>query len=58
MLLEILFNGMQIKTGNIIGLVDGEIKHVGDNINEVLLNIVREFDKEDFEVVTIFMVKT
>ncbi len=48
------FNGMQIKTGNIIGLVDGEIKHVGDNINEVLLNIVREFDKEDFEVVTIF----
>ncbi|HHY13828.1 MAG TPA: DAK2 domain-containing protein [Thermoanaerobacterales bacterium] len=48
------FNGMEIKEGNIIGLADGEIKHVGDNVDEVLLKTLKEYEKEDLEFVTIF----
>lgn len=49
-----VFNGMEIKTGNFIGLVDGEIKQIGDNINDVLLAILKDFDCDDFEVITVF----
>ncbi|MBU3180404.1 DAK2 domain-containing protein [Clostridium psychrophilum] len=48
------FNGKAIKEGNILGLVEQEIKEVGTDIYRVCENIIESMVKKDSELITIF----
>ncbi|MDK2901384.1 MAG: fatty acid kinase [Thermosediminibacterales bacterium] len=49
-----VFNGFQIKSGDILGIIEGEIKEFGENINEVLFKILNNLYEGDYELLTIF----
>ena len=49
-----VFNDIEIKKGNIIGLVNGEIKVVGQEIPDVTERLVDEMVDSESEIVTLF----
>ena len=46
-------NGMEIKAGNIIGLYNNDIRKIGNDFNEVVLELIKEVIKEE-DLVTIY----
>jgi DAK2 domain fusion protein YloV len=46
-------NGMEIKAGNIIGLYNNDIRKIGNDFNEVVLELFKEVIKEE-DLVTIY----
>jgi uncharacterized protein len=47
-------DGKNIKEGNILGLIEGKIKEVGENMFVICENIIEHMVNEDSELVTIF----
>ncbi|WP_010240912.1 DAK2 domain-containing protein [Clostridium arbusti] len=47
-------NGKQIKQGDILGLIEGEIKETGNNIYSSCLNIIKQMVGEDSELISIY----
>lgn len=47
-------DGLQIKEGNILGLLEGKIKEVGDNKDDVLEKIVDSMLDDDSELITVY----
>ncbi len=49
-----VMNGLEIKEGDKIGIVDGEISVTGDDENEIVLKLLEEMVDEDSELITLF----
>ena len=47
-------NGKEIKSGDIMALYDKEIKEVGDNIEEVTLNLIDQMTDDDCSLITVY----
>lgn len=47
-------NGKAIKSGDIIGIKEGDIKEVGNDIYEVCKNLIKGMVNEDSELITLF----
>lgn len=47
-------DGINIKEGNILGLIEGKIQEVGENMFEVCENVIKHMLKEESELITIF----
>lgn len=47
-------NGIEVKQGQVIGLVDDRLTQVGDNPEEVALALIGKMGAEDGEIVTIY----
>ncbi|MGN0144388.1 MAG: DAK2 domain-containing protein [Clostridium sp.] len=47
-------DGIQIKEGNMLGLVEGKIKEVGENNQEVAIKVLDHMIDEDSELVTVY----
>ncbi|MGE5632913.1 MAG: DAK2 domain-containing protein [Caulobacteraceae bacterium] len=48
------FDGINIEEGNILGMVEGKIKNVGENTLEVSTNILAEMVDEDSSLISIY----
>src|SRR5690606_29984913 len=48
------FNDLEIQEGNILGIGDGEIKAVGQNIKDVSLKLIEDLVTDESEIITIF----
>lgn len=51
---DTMFNGNDIKTGDIIGISEGEITAVGESSEEVCRGIIEKMVDDDSEVITIY----
>ena len=49
-----VFDGQPIAEGNILGIADGKIVTVTENIDETTLNLVAEMVDEESELITLF----
>ncbi len=49
-----MMNGLEIKEGDKIGIVDGEISVTGDNENEIAIKLLEEMTDEESELITLF----
>ncbi|MBA1333801.1 MAG: Dihydroxyacetone kinase family protein [Firmicutes bacterium] len=49
-----VFDGIEIKEGDIIGIGEGKIKNKGDNISDVAFELVKTLIDDDSEVITVF----
>ncbi len=47
-------NGKEIKSGDIMALYNKEIKEVGDNIEEVTLNLIDQMADDDCSLITVY----
>jgi DAK2 domain fusion protein YloV len=47
-------DGLSVATGQIIGLIDGKLSVAGDNMQEVLLDLLQRMDAASAELVTIY----
>ncbi len=47
-------NGLQVREGDIIGLVDGDLKTSGHSVPEVMLDLVAEMDLAERDIVTLY----
>lgn len=47
-------NGKNIRQGDILGLIEGEIKEVGSNIYSTCENIIKQMLREDSELISIY----
>ena len=47
-------DGMEIKTGDFMGICDAGIKAVGTDITEVIINLIKEMSDEDSELISIY----
>ncbi|HEU5326536.1 MAG TPA: hypothetical protein VFU78_00505, partial [Thermomicrobiales bacterium] len=47
-------DGLSVETGQIIGLIDGKLSVAGDNMQEVLLDLLQRMDAASAELVTIY----
>ena len=51
---DTVINGIDMKAGNIIGLVDGEVRVAGETVEAVVLNLLREIvDPDTHELITL-----
>ncbi len=48
------FNGLTIKKGDILGILDGKISTVGNSVNSVALEAVNQVLNNDYEILTIY----
>lgn len=46
-------NGNKIKSGDVIGILDGKILSVGKKINEVTLDLIKNAEADEFDTVTL-----
>ena len=51
---EISFNGLEVATGAVIGLLDGNLVSAGDDSNDVALEMLSQLNVDDFEIITIY----
>ncbi|MGF7057271.1 DAK2 domain-containing protein [Brassicibacter mesophilus] len=51
---DTVIDNKEIKKDDIIGICDGEIKTVGQNVQEVVLDLIRNTADDDNELITIF----
>ena len=51
---DTVIDDVEIKKDDIIGICDGEIKSVGQNVQEVVLDLIRNVSDGDNELITIF----
>ncbi|HHV79786.1 MAG TPA: DAK2 domain-containing protein [Firmicutes bacterium] len=49
------WNGLKVKSGDVIGLINGELTAVGSSPEEVLKELVRKARKPEHEVLTVFV---
>jgi dihydroxyacetone kinase-like predicted kinase len=47
------FNGIEIRENDIIGIVDGDIQVVGEDVDEVVRKVFTEMYSEEHEIATI-----
>jgi hypothetical protein len=47
-------NGMQVQEGEVIGLVDGQLKVKGDSPDTVVMECLREMHVEELEIITLY----
>ena len=47
-------DGIEIKEGNILGLIEGKIKEVGEDKFEVTEKVISDMVDEDSELITVF----
>lgn len=47
-------NGLDIKEGNIIGMINGQFEAVGDQPAQVVIELLQKMTNEDSELITIF----
>lgn len=47
-------NGIEVREGDIIGLVDGELTITGPDLATAVLRVVSTMDREDAEVITVY----
>ena len=47
-------DGIEIKEGNILGLIEGKIKEVGEDKFEVTEKVISDMVDEESELITIF----
>ncbi len=48
------FDHIEVKTGDIIGLVEGELVVKGDSVEEVVLGVLEHMDARDMEIITLY----
>lgn len=48
------FNGLDIKTGDIIGILNGKISVAGNDVDKVLLDLLEMMEAEKHELITVF----
>jgi DAK2 domain fusion protein YloV len=51
-------NSIEVKEGQIIGLVDGDLTTVGTDLEEVAYDVLRRMDSDDAEVLTVYCGET
>ncbi len=51
---DVRFNGLEVKKGQVIALVDGELAVAGHQVDEVVLETLRRTDIDDAEVLTFY----
>lgn len=47
-------NEIDVKEGNIIGIVEGNLLLVGDYVDEVILNFIEKLVDEDIVIIILF----
>jgi DAK2 domain fusion protein YloV len=55
---DVSVNGLEVQEGQIIGLVDGELVVAGEDLDAVVLEILRRMDAEDAEILTLYTGET
>ncbi len=48
------FNGIQVREGQVIGLLDGVLATAGTTYDEVVLDLLRRMDAEQAEIITLY----
>jgi dihydroxyacetone kinase-like predicted kinase len=51
---DVRVNGLDVREGQIIGLVDGELTTVGADLDEVVFDVLRQMEGDDAEVLTLY----
>jgi dihydroxyacetone kinase-like predicted kinase len=51
---DVSVNGLEVCEGQIIGLVDGQLVLAGEDLDTVVLDILRQMGAEDAEVLTLY----
>jgi DAK2 domain fusion protein YloV len=51
---DVSVNSLQIQEGQIIGLVDGELVLAGEDLDTIVLDVLRRMDAEDAEILTLY----
>ncbi len=51
---DVMLNGVQVKEGQVIGLLNGVLEVAGDDLNEVIDETLRQTGVADLELVTIY----
>jgi DAK2 domain fusion protein YloV len=55
---DVRVNSLQVREGQIIGLVDGELLTAGEDLDTVVLDVLRRMDAEDAEILTLYCGET
>jgi dihydroxyacetone kinase-like predicted kinase len=51
---DVSVNGLQVQEGQIIGLVDGDLVVAGEDLDAIVLDVLRKMDAEDAEILTLY----
>ena len=51
---DVRVNSLEVKEGQIIGLVDGELTSAGTDMDEVVFDVLQRMNSEDAEVLTLY----
>ncbi len=51
---SVSIDGIQVRQGQVIGLIDGALKGAGDDQTEMVLRILKEMRAEDSEIITVY----
>lgn len=51
---DVRFNGLEVKKGQVISLVDGELVVAGHDVAKVVMETIRRMDIDDAEVLTLY----
>jgi DAK2 domain fusion protein YloV len=55
---DVRVNGLDVREGQIIGLVDGELTTVGADLDEVVFDVLRQMEGDEAEVLTLYYGET
>jgi dihydroxyacetone kinase-like predicted kinase len=47
-------NGLDVREGQIIGLVDGELLYAGQDLDAVVLDLLQGMDADEAEILTLY----
>jgi dihydroxyacetone kinase-like predicted kinase len=51
---DVRINGLEVKEGQVIGLIDGELRVAADDLQEVVAQVLERLDLEQAEIVTFY----
>jgi DAK2 domain fusion protein YloV len=51
---DVRINGLEVKEGQVIGLIDGELQVAADDLQEVVAQVLERLDLEQAEIVTFY----
>jgi DAK2 domain fusion protein YloV len=55
---SVQIDGIQVREGELIGLIDGKLKARGEEAGEVIRQALEEMDAQDYEIITIYYGET
>jgi dihydroxyacetone kinase-like predicted kinase len=51
---DVSVNGLDVREGQLIGLVDGELAIAGEDLHAVVLDVLRQMGAQDAEILTLY----